>query len=55
MMRVETAIAEIWVRMLVPLGKISCDGSAYVFLPLPRPLKNSKMKRKIDKKNLHNF
>jgi len=29
MMQVETAIAEIWIRLLVALGKISCDGPAH--------------------------
>jgi hypothetical protein len=30
MMRVETAIAEIWVRLLVVLGKSNCDDLAHV-------------------------
>jgi hypothetical protein len=30
MMRVETAIAEIWVRLLVALGKINCDDLDHV-------------------------
>jgi len=30
MMRVETAIAEIWVGLLAALGKISCDDLVHV-------------------------